>query len=238
MEHFRYCGILVAFVSLAGCVTHSNMGSDGQQTASAVKATTVASPTASNSSDSISTLEALNVTGDWRFAECCRIRLPSGARVFSGPSTIDGPSTYVVRRNGEAVSMKISSGPLAVPPGGQIQQSDTGITFRHYIRDDGETAIFAADRTPPSSPLDKKTVTFAANDQASVELLRDLTRTMIFIAPYETDREGHHRPDPSDLYGINTPGDFPLALQVTVRIIDEIISLAPLAFAATKMEGG
>lgn len=45
---------------------------------------------------------------------------------------------------------------------------------------------------------------------------------------------GHHRPDPSDLYGIDTPGDFPLALQVTEGIIDEIISLAPLAFAFPK----
>lgn len=43
---------------------------------------------------------------------------------------------------------------------------------------------------------------------------------------------GHHRPDPSDLYGIDTPGDFPLALKVTEEIIDEIIALAPLAFAA------
>ena len=85
--------------------------------------------------------------------------------------------------------MTISSGPLAVPPGGQIQQSDTAIEFRRYIRDEGETAMFATDKTRPSSPLDKKTVTFAANDQASVELLRDLTRTMVFIAPYETDRE-------------------------------------------------
>lgn len=42
---------------------------------------------------------------------------------------------------------------------------------------------------------------------------------------------GHHRPDPSDLYGIDTPGDFPLALKVTEEIIDEIIALAPLAFA-------
>lgn len=45
---------------------------------------------------------------------------------------------------------------------------------------------------------------------------------------------GHHRPDPSDLYGIDTPGDFPLALQVTEGIIDEIISLAPVAFAFPK----
>lgn len=45
---------------------------------------------------------------------------------------------------------------------------------------------------------------------------------------------GHHRPDPSDLYGIDTPGDFPLALKVTEEIIDEIISLAPLAFASPK----
>lgn len=48
---------------------------------------------------------------------------------------------------------------------------------------------------------------------------------------------GHHRPDPSDLYGIDTPGDFPRALKVTEEIIDEIISLAPLAFSATKKEG-
>ena len=41
---------------------------------------------------------------------------------------------------------------------------------------------------------------------------------------------GHHRPDPSDLYGIDLPGDFPLALKVTEEIIDEIIALAPLSF--------
>ena len=49
---------------------------------------------------------------------------------------------------------------------------------------------------------------------------------------------GHHRPDPSDLYGIDSPGDYPLALKVTEEIIDEIISLAPLAFTATKKERG
>ena len=49
---------------------------------------------------------------------------------------------------------------------------------------------------------------------------------------------GHHRPDPSDLYGIDSPGDYPLALKVTEEIIDEIISLAPLAFTATKEGGG
>ena len=49
---------------------------------------------------------------------------------------------------------------------------------------------------------------------------------------------GHHRPDPSDLYGIDTPGDFPLALKVTEDIIDEIISLAPLAFAHSEKESG
>ncbi|TPG21877.1 hypothetical protein EAH87_04265 [Sphingomonas koreensis] len=42
---------------------------------------------------------------------------------------------------------------------------------------------------------------------------------------------GHHRPDPSDFYGIDTPGDYPLALRVTEEIIDEITALAPLAFA-------
>lgn len=43
---------------------------------------------------------------------------------------------------------------------------------------------------------------------------------------------GHHRPDPSDLYGIDTPGDFPLALKVNEEIIDEIVKLAPKAFRA------
>ena len=43
---------------------------------------------------------------------------------------------------------------------------------------------------------------------------------------------GHHRPDPSDLYGIDSPGDYPLALKVTEDIIDEIIELAPKAFRA------
>ena len=42
---------------------------------------------------------------------------------------------------------------------------------------------------------------------------------------------GHHRPDPSDLYGIDEPGDYPMALRVTEEIIDEVIALAPLAFA-------
>jgi len=42
---------------------------------------------------------------------------------------------------------------------------------------------------------------------------------------------GHHRPDPSDLYGIDEPGDYPAALRVTEQIIDEIIALAPSAFA-------
>lgn len=43
---------------------------------------------------------------------------------------------------------------------------------------------------------------------------------------------GHHRPDPSDLYGIDTPGEFPLVLKVNEQIIDEIIQLAPKAFRA------
>lgn len=42
---------------------------------------------------------------------------------------------------------------------------------------------------------------------------------------------GHHRPDTSDLYGLDIPGDFPQALKVTEEIIDEIIKLAPKAFA-------
>jgi len=42
---------------------------------------------------------------------------------------------------------------------------------------------------------------------------------------------GHHRPDPSDLYGIDEPGDYPLALNVTEQIIDEIMTLAPRSFA-------
>ncbi|WP_229660280.1 hypothetical protein [Croceicoccus pelagius] len=42
---------------------------------------------------------------------------------------------------------------------------------------------------------------------------------------------GHNRPDQSDLYGMDEPGDLPRALEVTEQIIDEIIMLAPLAFA-------
>ncbi|MDQ2892004.1 MAG: hypothetical protein M3R64_02785 [Pseudomonadota bacterium] len=42
---------------------------------------------------------------------------------------------------------------------------------------------------------------------------------------------GHHRANPSDLYGIDEPGNLPCALAVTEDIIDEIIALAPLAFA-------
>ncbi|PZO67190.1 MAG: hypothetical protein DI636_10340 [Pelagerythrobacter marensis] len=49
---------------------------------------------------------------------------------------------------------------------------------------------------------------------------------------------GHHRPDPSDLYGIDTPGELPLALKVTEEIIEEIIALAPLAFTAPQKEEG
>ena len=45
---------------------------------------------------------------------------------------------------------------------------------------------------------------------------------------------GHNRPDQSDLYGMEEPGDLPRALEVTEQIIDEIIALAPLAFAETS----
>lgn len=47
---------------------------------------------------------------------------------------------------------------------------------------------------------------------------------------------GHHRPDQSDLYGMDEPGDLPRALEVTEQIIDEIIMLAPLAFAKIDAE--
>ncbi|MBR0553842.1 hypothetical protein J7S20_15140 [Sphingomonadaceae bacterium LXI357] len=45
---------------------------------------------------------------------------------------------------------------------------------------------------------------------------------------------GHHRPAISDLYAIDEPGDYPLALEVTEQIIDEIIALAPLAFGPVQ----
>lgn len=47
---------------------------------------------------------------------------------------------------------------------------------------------------------------------------------------------GHHRPDVSDLYGSDEPGDLPEALRVTEEIIDEIIAIAPLAFESKESD--
>ncbi len=78
------------------------------------------------------------------------------------------------------------------------------------------------------------------NRQSGVKLIR---RSMAQLARDRMSKAewvegmvmlGHHRPHTSDLYGFEDPGDLPRALQVTEQIIDEIIALAPLAFAAGK----
>lgn len=194
MELYRYGVIAITSFSsaaaLGGCVANADTSRNTQQVTVAEEAAIdSASSTVADPPYATNVQEALNAKGDWQFAQCCRITLPSDANAFPGPSTIDGPSTYVIRRDDTAVSITISSGPLAVPAGGELQQSNAGIPFRRYVKDGGETAVFAADKVRASSPLDKKTVTFTATDQTSVVLLRDLTRTMVLVSSYESDRE-------------------------------------------------